>query len=138
MNNNDGEFSEAINEYNEKVNVRRKFSINNSEDLEKIKGILKNYVRIHPKHFKFLQSGINFAYINKDGFFIRDAIIIKNKTEEDKLFVKKQFVRLFWSINYGDVAIYAHNDFNKKIEKKKKENLYKLYEAGMVKIVGME
>lgn len=138
MDNIDGEFSTAINEYNEKVNVRRKFNINNAEDLEKIKGILKNYVRIHGDHYKFLQSGINFAYINKDGFFIRDAIVIKNKIDQSKLFVKKQFVRLFWSLNYNDVAIYAQNNFNKKVENKKKENLYKLYEAGMVKIVGME
>ena len=50
MDNIDGEFSTAINEYNEKVNVRRKFNINNAEDLEKIKGILKNYVRIHGVH----------------------------------------------------------------------------------------
>ena len=77
-------------------------------------------------------------YINKDGFFIRDAIVIKNKIDVGKLFVKKQFVRLFWSLNYNDVAIYAQNNFNKKVENKKKENLYKLYEAGMVKIVGME
>lgn len=138
MDNVDGELTQAINEYNEKVNVRRKFNVNNSEDLNKIKGILSNYVRIHPDHYKYLKAGLNLAYINKDGFFIRDAIVIKNHLDKEKLFVKKQFVRLFWSLNYDDVAIYAHNDFNKKTEKKKKENLYKLYEAGMVKIVGME
>ena len=138
MNNKDGELTEAINEFNQNVKVRRKFNINDSEDLEKIKVILSNYTRIYPEHYKYLQSGINLAYINKDGFFIRDAIIIKNHLDKSKLFVKKQFVRLFWSLNYDDVAVYAHNDFNKKIEKKKKENLYKLYEAGMVKIVGMD
>jgi hypothetical protein len=133
-----GEITEAIDEYNKTVNVRRKFNINNEEDLEKIKQILNKYARIYPEHYKYLQNGISIAYINKEGFFIKDTVIIKNKLDERKLFIKKNFIRLFWSLKYDNVAIYALNDFNRKVEKKKKENLYKLYEAGMVKIVGMD
>lgn len=133
-----GEITEAIDEYNKTVNVRRKFNINNEEDLEKIKQILNKYARIYPEHYKYLKNGISIAYINKEGFFIKDTVIIKNKLDERKLFIKKNFIRLFWSLKYDNVAIYALNDFNRKVEKKKKENLYKLYEAGMVKIVGMD
>ena len=92
-----------------------------SGDVELIQDKLKGYIQIQPENYGDVEINLWVKYITYDGKYRCGGVLKLNKAP-DYYVLKKHlcFVR--------DISNYR----NKKIEM---ENLYKLYEAGLVKIL---
>ena len=105
-----------------------------SDDAELFKKKLEGYIEIHPDNYDDIDTGLWIKYINKETGKYRCGILKYNKSP-DYFVLNSPYNNLTWSVNLNkniffikDISIFRE----KMIEK---NNLYKLYEAGLVKIL---
>jgi len=95
---------------------------------------LKGYVQIHEDNYGDIDTGIWIKYISHDGKYRSGGILIINKSPL-YFILKNPFNNLTWSVNLYNNIIFMKNISNHSTKMIEKNNLYKLYEAGMIKIL---
>ena len=104
------------------------------KNIEFIKEQLKGYISVDPKYFECVPVGTRVRYITDKGKFRFGGKLIKNGSP--KFFVlKNAYKNVTWSVNLEKNYIYIFNEKESIDEKIEKDNLYKLYKAGYVKIL---
>jgi len=113
-----------------------KKNINNPEDLEKIKIILTNYTLVFDRHISIIPTYSKIKYIDKKtGEFSHGGQYMKITGDNLLLKIYTEFKSILWNLKYQDSAIYIEDLEQKKNKRKQKNNLYKLYDAGLLKLV---
>lgn len=103
-------------------------------NVDEIKNRLINCVQIHHDNFIDIDIGVWIKYITAEGKYRSGGILICNKAPE--YFVLKNPVRdITWSVNLKNCSIFMKDIGAKRDEMIEKNNLYKLYQAGYVKIM---
>ena len=95
---------------------------------------LIGYVQIHDENYEDIDIGIWVKYISQDGKYRSGGILIINKAPL-YFILKNPFNNISWSVNLSENIIFMKNISNNRSKMIEKNNLYKLYEAGMIKIV---
>jgi len=111
-------------------------NINNQEDMEKIQAFLQDYTRIFEKHVHLLPKGIGVKYINSEtGELHHGGIILK--CENNYLLLKKPIIdnNIIWNVDIAKNIIFVEDIEKRKKEQEQKKNLFKLYNAGLIKLV---
>ena len=104
-----------------------------SENPELIKEKLKGFIMIYPQHYGEISCGSWIKYITSEGKYRSGGVLKQNKAPE-YFILKSPYNNRSWSVSLKNSTIYlktTQNGFDKQIEK---NNLYKLYEAGLVQI----
>ena len=116
--------------------IRPEFTKNDiiSNDPELLHKHLKNYVQIHPDNYSDIDPGVWIRYITSEGKYRGGGILKINKAPE-YFILKNPFCNFNWSISLSKNIIFMKNINNEKDIMIKKNNLYKLYEAGLIKIL---
>lgn len=95
---------------------------------------LKHYVEIHPDNYIDIDTGIWIRYITNEGKYRSGGILKVNKAPE-YFILKNPYCDFNWSITLDKNIIFMKNINNEKDRMIQKNNLYRLYEAGLVKIL---
>jgi hypothetical protein len=105
-----------------------------SNDTDEINTRLKGFVQIHEDNYKDIDIGIWVRYISEEGKYRTGGILVCNKAP--KFFVLKNPKNdITWSVNLTKNIIFM-KDINAQRDKMiEKNNLYRLYEAGYIKIL---
>ena len=104
-----------------------------SQNPEVVKEKLKGFIMIFPQHYCEISCGSWIKYITNEGKYRSGGILKQNKAP-DYFILKSPYNNKSWSVSLEKNEIYlktTQNGFDKQIEK---NNLYKLYEAGLVQI----
>jgi hypothetical protein len=116
-----------------------KLSINNDEDIPIIKDKLKKYIKVEERHIDIIPVGVYIRFINKEtGELKGGGIVAKNYDREHEYY---NYILILVANKYYFKVIktrhvyFIRDDDDKKIEQAEKDNLYKLYKQGLVKIV---
>ncbi len=104
-----------------------------NEDKDKVIAALKDFVRIPYEYCEHLVLGARIKYISDEGKFRTGGILIKNGFP-DYIVCLNGYKKLTWSVNLRKNNIFMEDLRVKQKIKKEKDNLYKLYEAGLLKI----
>ena len=105
-----------------------------SQDLNEMKRLMVGYIKIEPDYYSYIPCGTKVRYINSNGEFRYGGVLVKNASPD--YFVLRNIVKkMNWSVNLKKNYIYIEDIKQKNKEKLEKENLYKLYKAGMVKVL---
>ena len=104
-----------------------------NEDKDKVIAALENYVRIPYEYCEHLVLGARIKYISNEGLFRTGGILIKNGYP-DYIVLLNGYKKLTWSVNLRKNNIFMEDLRVKEKIKKEKDNLYKLYEAGLLKV----
>lgn len=113
-----------------------KKNINNPDELETIKNALKEYTLVFDRHIHLIPTYSRVRYINKKtGEFGYGGQVLKIENESIMLKIYNTFKPIIWNIKYKDYAIYIEDLEKKIIKRKQKVNLYKLYDAGLLKLI---
>ena len=105
-----------------------------SSDMTLFSEKLKNFVEIHPDNFEDIDVGIWIKYISKEGKYRSGGVLKFNKAP--KFFIlKNPYTNLSWSVNLQENTIFMKDISEFRTKMIQKNNLYKLYEAGLVKII---
>lgn len=105
-----------------------------SNDLDEMKKLMVGYIRIEKDYLSYIPCGTKIRYINTDGEFRYGGVLVKNAAPD--YFVLKNIVKkMNWSVNLSKNYIYMEDIKKKNKEKLEKDNLYKLYKVGLVKVL---
>ena len=104
-----------------------------NSNVDEIKSRLNDCVQIHPDNFKDIDIGIWIKYITSDGKYRSGGILICNKAPE-YFVLKNPRNEITWSVNLNSCSIFMKDIGAKRDEMIEKNNLYRLYQAGYIKI----
>ena len=104
-----------------------------NEDNQKIINLLKNYVKVPQELCDNLVLGSKIKYITNEGMFRYGGVLIKNGFP-DYIVLLNPFKKITWSVNLKKNNIFMEDLRKIQKEKQEKDNLYKLYNAGMLRI----
>ena len=104
-----------------------------NEDKDQVIKALDNFVRIPYDYCEHLVLGARIKYITNEGLFRTGGILIKNGFP-DYIVCLNGYKKLTWSVNLRTNNIFMEDLRVKEKVKKEKDNLYKLYEAGLIKV----
>ena len=105
-----------------------------SEDVNEIKIRLQGYIQIHDDNYKDIDIGIWIRYISDTGKYRTGGILVHNKAPY-YLVLKKPNNEITWSVNLKKNIIFMKDIGAKRDQMIEKNNLYKLYLEGYVKIL---
>jgi len=106
-----------------------------SNDVNEIKMRLKSFVQIHEDNYKDIDVGIWIRYISDpSGKYRAGGILVHNKAPE-YFILKNPKNDITWSVNLTKNVIFMKDIGVKREKMIEKNNLYRLYEAGYVKIL---
>ena len=116
--------------------IKNKITIqdNLNEDRDTIINSLEGYIQIPYKFCDKLILGERIKYITDEGLFRTGGVLIKNGFP-NYIVLLNGYKKLTWSVNLKTNNIFMEDLIEKEKVKKEKENLYKLYKAGMIQIV---
>lgn len=114
-----------------KPKITQQDKINSNTD--EVKSRLTDCVQIHPDNFKDIDIGIWIKYINAEGKYRSGGILVCNKAPE-YFVLKNPRNEITWSVNLNNCSIFMKDIGSKRDEMIEKNNLYRLYQAGYVKI----
>jgi hypothetical protein len=106
--------------------------ISNNTNLFKEK--LQHFIQIHPENYEDINNGIWIRYISNEGKYRSGGQLIINKAP-NFFILKNPFNNITWSVNLNNNIIFIKNMGIQQDKMVEKNNLYKLYEAGLVKIL---
>lgn len=118
-------------DYYQKETISIQDQIN--EDKDKVIAALNDFVRIPYEYCEHLVLGARVKYISDQGMFRTGGILIKNGFPE-YIVLLNGYKKLTWSVNLRTNNIFMEDLRVKDKIKKEKDNLYKLYEAGLLKV----
>lgn len=102
-----------------------------NEDKDKVIELLKDYVRIPYEFCEHLVLGAKIKYISNEGYFRTGGILTKNGFP-NYIVLLNPYKKITWSVNLKKNNIFMEDLRKVEKEKKEKDNLYKLYNAGML------
>ena len=106
-----------------------------SSDIDEMKNKLNNFIRVEESFFENIPCGIWVKYVSKaEGLYRSGGILIKNASPT-YLILKNISKNLTWSVDLKKNYIYMQNIKEKEELNLRKDNLYKLYEAGFIEIL---
>ena len=105
-----------------------------SEDVNEIKERLQGFVQIHEDNYKDIDIGIWIRYISDEGKYRSGGILVHNKAP-DYFVLKNPNNEITWSVNLTKNIIFMKDIGAKREEMIEKNNLYRLYLEGYVKIL---
>lgn len=94
---------------------------------------LQGFIKIEYEDCDELILGSRIKYINNDGEYRIGGTLIKNGFP-NYIVLLSPYKKLTWSVNLKTNTIFMEDVRKTKKEKIEKDNLYKLYKAGMVEI----
>ena len=104
-----------------------------NSNIDEVKSRLTDSIQIHPDNYKDIDIGIWIKYITSEGKYRSGGILICNKAPE--FFVlKNPKNEITWSVNLNNCTIFMKDIGAKRDEMIEKNNLYRLYQAGYIKI----
>lgn len=104
-------------------------------DKDKVMSALKDYVRIPYEYCPHLVLGSKIKYISDEGLFRTGGILIKNGFP-DYIVLLNGYKKVTWSVNLKKNNIFMEDLRVRQKVKKEKDNLYKLYQAGLLRVKG--
>ena len=104
-----------------------------NEDKDKVMSALKDYVRIPYEYCPHLVLGSKIKYISDEGLFRTGGILIKNGFP-DYIVLLNGYKKVTWSVNLKKNNIFMEDLRVRQKIKKEKDNLYKLYQAGLLRV----
>jgi len=104
-----------------------------NSNVDEIKSRLNDCIQIHPDNFKDIDLGIWIKYITSEGKYRSGGVLISNKAPE-YFVLKNPRNEITWSVNLDNCSIFMKDIGAKRDEMIEKNNLYRLYQAGYVKI----
>jgi hypothetical protein len=104
-----------------------------NSNVDEIKSRLNDSIQIHPDNFKDIDLGIWIKYITSEGKYRSGGVLISNKAPE-YFILKNPRNEITWSVKLDNCSIFMKDIGAKRDEMIEKNNLYRLYQAGYVKI----
>ena len=104
-----------------------------NDDKDKVIAALKDYVRIPQEYCQHLVLGSKIKYISDEGLFRTGGILIKNGYP-DYIVLLNGYKKITWSVNLKKNNIFMEDLRVKQKIKKEKDNLYRLYKAGLLRV----
>ena len=101
---------------------------------QQIQTNLIGYVEVYPENYIDIEIGCWVRYITHEGKYRSGGILIKNNSPI-YFVLKNPYSNITWSINLSKNIIFLKNMREFKKQNIEKNNLYKLYQAGLVKIL---
>lgn len=105
-----------------------------SNNIENMKEKLKDYVQIHPENYIDIDIGTWIKYISHEGKYRSGGVLIYNKAPEF-VSLKNPYTKVSWCVSCDTNVFFIKDLSNKREEMIEKNNLYRLYLAGYVKIL---
>jgi len=105
-----------------------------SQDVNEIKVRLQGFVQIHEDNYKDIDIGIWVRYISDEGKYRTGGILVHNKAPE-YFVLKNPNNEITWSVNLKKNIIFMKDIGAKRDQMIEKNNLYRLYLEGYVKIL---
>jgi len=112
-----------------KETVQDKIS-NNPEELTKK---MEGYIQIFPENYKDIECGIWVKYLTEDNKY-RSGGILKLNRAPDYFVIKNSFNNVSWTVSLEKNKIFIKGTSIKLEKMVIKNNLYKLYTAGLITI----
>ena len=112
-----------------KETIQDKISKNPEELNKKMEG----YIQIYPENYKDIECGVWVKYITEDKKY-RSGGILKMNRAPDYFVLKNSFNNISWTVNLDKNIIFIKGTSNKLEKMVIKNNLYKLYMAGLISI----
>jgi len=94
---------------------------------------LTEWTKIFPKHYCEIKPFFNVRYIHKETQTYSDGILIKYIQPD--IFILKNNTYYIWNICLDDYDIYLKNIAKIRKENKQKNNLWHLFQEGLIKIL---
>ena len=104
-----------------------------NSNIDEVKSRLTDSIQIHPDNYKDIDIGIWIKYITSEGKYRSGGILICNKAP-DFFVLKNPKNEITWSVNLNNCTIFMKDIGAKRDEMIEKNNLYRLYQAGYIKI----
>lgn len=105
-----------------------------SNNIDDMKARLNGFIQIHEDNYKDIDIGIWIRYISDKGKYRTGGILVHNKAPE-YFILKNPNNDITWSVNLKRNIIWMKDIGAKREQMIEKNNLYRLYEAGYVKIL---
>ena len=105
-----------------------------SNNIQDMKEKLKDFVQIHPENYIDLDIGTWIKYLSHEGKYRSGGVLINNKAP-NYVILKNPYTKHSWSVNCDTNVFFIKDLSNKREEMIEKNNLYRLYLAGYVKIL---
>ena len=104
---------------------------------EDIADKIKNCIKILPEHYEDISEGVWIKYISSKNKF-RAGGLLKINNAPDFFILRNPYNRKEWSMSLEGATIYMRGSYLAKNRLIEKNNLYKLYQAGLVQIMDGE
>ena len=105
-----------------------------SENIDLLIKKLNNCIEIHPDNYEDLDKGIWIKYITRENKYRTGGILLVNKYPE-YIVLKNPYYNRTWCVNLSRNTIFVNNNNGHGQEMIEKNNLYKLYKQGYIKIL---
>jgi hypothetical protein len=105
-----------------------------SNNIEDMKEKLKDFIQIHPENYIDLDIGTWIKYVSHEGKYRTGGVLINNKAPE-YLVLKNPYTKVSWCVSCDRNVLFIKDLSNKREAMIEKNNLYRLYLAGYVKIL---
>ena len=105
-----------------------------SKDPQEIAKKLEGFIQIYPENYADIDCGIWIKYITSGNKY-RSGGILKINKAPDYFILKSPYNNMSWSVGLDRNIIFMKGGETKLNKLVEKNNLYKLYEAGLVQIV---
>ena len=112
-----------------KETIQDKIS-NNPEELNKK---MEGYIQIYPENYKDIECGIWVKYLTEDKKYRSGGLLKLNRAPE-YFVLKNSFNNISWTVNLDKNIIFIKGTSSKLEKMVIKNNLYKLYMAGLISI----
>ena len=116
--------------------IRPKFTEQDyiSSNKELFKKKMENFIQVDNIFINEIPCNTWIKYITNDGLYRSGGILIKNEYPL-YLVLKNPYKKISWCVDLSKNYIFMEDIKKKKEEKIEKDNLYKLYQEGFVKIL---
>ena len=105
-----------------------------SADIELLKKKLEGYMQLHPDNYEDVETGLWVKYVTNEGKY-RCGGILKNNKAPDYFVLKSPYNNISWCVNLQKNICFIKDISFFRDKMIQKNNLFKLYEAGLIKIL---
>lgn len=105
-----------------------------SNDIHLFNQKMKNFVQIHAENYEDIDTGVWIRYISDEGKYRSGGILVVNNAPT-YFILKNPFKNLCWSVNLDKNIIFMKNINNARERMIQKNNLFRLYEEGLIEIL---
>ena len=94
---------------------------------------LKGFIKIYPQHYEELHGGVWIKYLTEDNKYRSGGVLKVNRAPE-YFILRSPYTNKSWSVSLEGKTIFMRGEDGRLDKMVEKNNLYKLYEAGLVTI----